>query len=1035
VAAGASGKDFFVSPTGDDANDGSQQRPFATITHAMQAVRKLDLARNPGEPVNVVLRGGLHRLHEKLVFGPEDSGTAKRPVTYRSYPGERAVISGGRKLAGTWRQSPGKPYWQLDIPAVRDQGWRFFSLYADNQSRTRARYPNWDQKVLRAKGRAPGGDPRQSFAFFKGDINPDWSNLTDIDIVLLCSWTPTLHRIESVDGAQQTVTFHSSHTRTVDAWEKNFRYYLSNVFEALDDPGEWYLNYHTGTLYYYPKPGEDPNRMEFVAPVLKSQLIEFRGDLAAGKFVQYLRFQDLDIRHVDGDMDRYNGMYRQGHMYLTSAVVAHGLRHSSFEGCTLAQLGEYAMELADGCQDVKVQRCHIWDLGAGALQLGVTSLRALLTPRVEIGETDIALEAEQADLAAPMEIGKDKTASGGGYVLLPLGQEGGTATFTIQMAKAGDYEMLAQLIAPSGQSDSFTVQVNNGPVYTYDTGNGREWFTSKIKARELDNKALTASLVRGPNTIVIGGREAGAKLDRLILRPADSARETDALATNQALDLVIDNNCIHRLGTIWHGCYGIVNRFASRTKITHNEIYDTHWDAIGLDARWTWRGETYSHGNEIAYNNLHDLGLRYHTDAAGVYQFGPLDTHIHHNLVHDTRAYPYICGYAGIYLDEQSRGALVENNVVHDVEWVAYFQHKGMDNVFRNNIGGFARDGLIHRGGLNDHWKANYLEAYRNLYVTDNAIALKSKWKPGEKPPVLHDNMYYTTAPDTELTFAGESLAEWQAEGQDAGSIVGDPGFRDPARRDLSLRPNAPAIKAVGFVPFDQEMRKVGLYGDKAWRAIASHYPPRAPAPTWSADDLSKLIAFESNFDDMPVGYQPPFFHLATDGKGTFAVSDDAALSGTKSYKCTDLKGLRKSFYPYIHVAPRRMNNGTVSFSFAAMQPAEGGAPFYVEFRGKGSTSQVGPSLNFPTNGMVVANGTDVLQAEPGSWTKVTITFRLGQDAPKTYQLVLANGGKTARHTLPFKDETFDEVRWLGISASGDVDGVFYLDDMSLQYD
>jgi hypothetical protein len=377
---------------------------------------------------------------------------------------------------------------------------------------------------------------------------------------------------------------------------------------------------------------------------------------------------------------------------------------------------------------------------------------------------------------------------------------------------------------------------------------------------------------------------------------------------------------------------------------------------------------------------------------------------------------------------------MVENNVVYNVEWNAYFQHKGMDNVFRNNIGGFARDGLIHRGGLNDRWKANYLEAYRNLYVTDNAVALKSSWQPGEKPPVLHDNMYYTLKPDTELTFAGKSLAEWQAEGQDEGSVIGDPGFRDPANRDFSLRPDAPAIKAVGFVPFDEEIRKAGLYGDETWRTTASRYPARQPAPTWDADDMAKLISFETDFDDMPVGYQPPFFHLATSGEGGFAISDEAARSGRMSYKCVDRKGLKRTFYPYIHIAPKRMNDGEVTFSFAVMQPKEGAAPFYVEMRGKGGTSDTGPSLHFDAQGGIVANGEKLPSLEPGTWGLFGIRLRLGEGAPKTYTLAMVVDGKTIRKTLPFENETFDQVRWLGISASGDVDGVFYLDDMALDH-
>lgn len=1025
-------RDLYVAPTGSDANDGSMASPFATVARAQAAVRALQPLT---EPVNVILRGGTYRLTEKLAFGPEDSGPAAAPVTYHSYPGERAVLSGGRTLAGTWQQVAGKPYWQLAVPTAADGSDRFFSLFVNGQSRTRARYPNWDQKVLRAQGRAPGEDARQAFAYYPGDIDPAWSNPTDIDLVLLCSWTPTIHRIQEIDADRQVVRFHSSHSRTVDAWEKNFRYYASNVFEALDDPGEWYLNYHTGTLYYYPMPGEDPNRSEFIAPVMRSRMIEIEGDLGAGQFVENLHFRDLEFRHIDGDMDRYNGMYRQGHMYLTSAVVAHGLRNASFVNCTFAQLGEYALELADGCRDVRVQHCHIWDLGAGAMQLGVTDLRTLLTPRLQIGKDDLVLEAETAAITAPMVAEPDAKASGGSYVVLPKGQAGGEVLFAVDVAKAGDYELLAQLIAPDGTSDSLLVQVNDSPRYTFDTGNGSDWFVATVTARELDNQAVKAQLKAGTNTIVIGGREPGVKLDRLVLRPFTDAKPETTTAANEVRGLVIDNNCIHRLGTIWHGCYGIVNRFASETRITHNEIYDTHWDAIGLDARWNWHGETYSHGNVIAYNHLHDLGLRYHTDAAGVYQFGPLDTHIYYNRVHDTRAYPYICGYAGIYLDEQSRGALVENNVVYNVDWVAYFQHKGMDNVFRNNIGAFARDGLVHRGGLNEHWKANYLEAERNLYVTDNAIALRSSWAPGEKPPVVKDNMYWTLAPDTELTFAGKSFADWQASGQDEGSVIGDPGFRDPAHYDFTLRPDAPAIQAVGFVPFDQEIAKAGLYGEPEWRDLPSRYPPRQPAPTWTADDFAKLIAFDLDFDDMPVGYQPNQFRLGTSDGGTFAVTDTVAHSGTKSYQCVDRKGLKKSFYPYIHLAPKRLDSGPVTFAFAAMLDPKTPAPFYVEFRGAGSTNQVGPSLDFKADGTITANGKPVLTAAPGTWVEVKIALQLGPDAPKTYRLTLRANGETSEQTLPYQHETFSDIRWLGISAEGDVDGSFYLDDLKLAFE
>jgi len=71
----------------------------------------------------------------------------------------------------------------------------------------------------------------------------------------------------------------------------------------------------------------------------------------------------------------------------------------------------------------------------------------------------------------------------------------------------------------------------------------------------------------------------------------------------------------------------------------------------------------------------------------------------------------------------------------------------------------------------------------------------------------------------------------------------------------------------------------------------------------------------------------------------------------------------------------------------------------------------------------------------PGTWTHVTIAFRLGEDAPGTYRLALRHDGSTTLHTLPFRHDSFQDFRWLGFYGSDDVDGAFYLDDMELSFD
>jgi len=95
----------------------------------------------------------------------------------------------------------------------------------------------------------------------------------------------------------------------------------------------------------------------------------------------------------------------------------------------------------------------------------------------------------------------------------------------------------------------------------------------------------------------------------------------------------------------------------------------------------------------------------------------------------------------------------------------------------------------------------------------------------------------------------------------------------------------------------------------------------------------------------------------------------------------------------------------------------------------------VGPTMLFRPDGLVIANGRKVINAPPGTWCHVEIRFALGADAPKEYRLLVRSQGVERKLTIPFKHKTFDEVRWLGIVAADDADAVFYLDNLVLQVD
>lgn len=97
-----------VATKGDDQwsgrlpepNAAGTDGPLATLRGARDAIRRLCLESGWGEPVEVQVRGGVYPMPEPLRLGPGDSGTAQSPVTYRAFPGERPVLSGGRPITG-----------------------------------------------------------------------------------------------------------------------------------------------------------------------------------------------------------------------------------------------------------------------------------------------------------------------------------------------------------------------------------------------------------------------------------------------------------------------------------------------------------------------------------------------------------------------------------------------------------------------------------------------------------------------------------------------------------------------------------------------------------------------------------------------------------------------------------------------------------------------------------------------------------------------------------------------------------------------
>ncbi len=379
--------DFFVAPDGRDAWSGrlassdahGVDGPFASLARAKEAVRQLhseQKKQGKSAAITVLVRGGNYFLTAPLVFTPEDSGAADAPVVYAAYPGETPTLSGGVPLQGWTRDADGAS-WTRKIPEVAEGKWAFAQLFVNGQRRPRPRWPK--QGYAKVDGELPPSEKAKDkgfdrFSFPPGAIRGDWHDRDAVEVLPFHIWNMSRFRIAEVDEGARSVTFHGA-TPGAHSWlalGKGTRFLVENVREALDSPGEWYLDRKTGTLTYRPRVGENPSNCVVIAPRLPF-LIQLQGDVAHRRWVEHLEFRGLTLAHTNWTIPENGTGFTQAEAEKGAAFRAEGARQCLFAQGAIRQVGAYAVEWGSGCRENRLEGCDLTDLGAGGVKIGTMS--------------------------------------------------------------------------------------------------------------------------------------------------------------------------------------------------------------------------------------------------------------------------------------------------------------------------------------------------------------------------------------------------------------------------------------------------------------------------------------------------------------------------------------------------------------------------------------------------------------------------------------------------------------------------------------
>lgn len=345
--------DFYVSPDGNDSDPGTLSHPFQSLARARDAVFRLRNARRVQKPVVVMLRGGTYPLEQSVVFSSQDSGTEQAPITYMAYPGESPVLSGGRPVKG-WQLYKDKIYSTV-LPVEENQNYRFRELFFNGKRQIRARYPNYDPQHPNYGGWAfiestePAEAPAPvSFRWEPGVFPRRWAKPEQGEIFIIpgLAWLSHLIPIREVDYDKRLISVTRRLATRWDKLTKGNRFYVENMLEELDQPGEWCFDTETSKLYFWPPEG--PMRDDEVTVPVTDRLIELRATTRDP--VRYLRFHGLTFTQ-------------------TLPVFPNPIpQQPDYVDCNRPNSGGYALYL-ENAEHCTVEDCRFDQVGGDAIRL------------------------------------------------------------------------------------------------------------------------------------------------------------------------------------------------------------------------------------------------------------------------------------------------------------------------------------------------------------------------------------------------------------------------------------------------------------------------------------------------------------------------------------------------------------------------------------------------------------------------------------------------------------------------------------------
>jgi hypothetical protein len=407
----ASAGDIYVSPHGNDKAAGTHHAPLQTLEQAIKQAREWRRLQSPEIKggINIILEEGTYLSYKTIFIRPEDSGTPDSPTTISATPGSRVVISGGIPVKH-WKQGcednriPQElrhKIWVAEAPHIGNRILEARQMWINGTKAQRAsQFPDGVME------RMIDFNPEKETMTIPTPQIPNIESVSQLEMIVHQRWAIAILRVKemTIKGKQTIVRFHQPESQlefshpwpqpVINGEKGNSSFCLVNALQLLDQPGEWYQDYPSGRIYYYPHPEEDMTKAEVIIPALET-LMAINGTLE--RPVKHISFKNISFEHTSWMRPSYQGhVTLQGGFHLLDAYKLHepGLpekaelenqawiarpkaairvicgHNINFNHCTFQHLAATGVDYERATSASTIESCHFTDIGGTALLVG-----------------------------------------------------------------------------------------------------------------------------------------------------------------------------------------------------------------------------------------------------------------------------------------------------------------------------------------------------------------------------------------------------------------------------------------------------------------------------------------------------------------------------------------------------------------------------------------------------------------------------------------------------------------------------------------